>query len=148
MDTSMFRWFLSVGVRWYELRDPSANPSVYQQGTFAPDGNYRWMGSIAMDKAGDIALGCSVSSGSMHPAIRYTGRVPGDKLGAMESEASLIEGTGSQTRNLGRWGDYNSMSIDPVDDCTFRYTSRYLRSNGSFNWYTRIGSFKFSSSCQ
>src|SRR5882762_9629085 len=132
-----------VGVRWYEIQSPAANPVVFQSGTFAPDSSYRWMGSIAMDKAGDIALGYSVSSSSLHPAIRYTGRVPSDPLGTMETETSIIEGPGSQTGFLSRWGDYSSMSVDPVDDCTFWYSSEYLPSNGSFNWHTRIASFKF-----
>ncbi|MCU1314874.1 MAG: hypothetical protein JWN63_196, partial [Candidatus Acidoferrum typicum] len=132
-----------VGARWYEIQNPAANPVVFQSGTFAPDSNYRWMGSIAMDKAGDIALGYSVSSSSIHPAIRYTGRVPSDPLGTMETETSIIEGPGSQTGSLSRWGDYSSMSVDPVDDCTFWYSSEYLPSNGSFNWHTRIASFKF-----
>ena len=132
-----------VGVRWYEIQSPAANPVVFQSGTFAPDSSYRWMGSIAMDKAGNIALGYSVSSSSLHPAIRYTGRVPGDPLGTMETETSIIEGPGSQTNFLHRWGDYSSMSVDPVDDCTFWYSSEYLPSDGSFNWRTRIASFKF-----
>jgi hypothetical protein len=101
------------------------------------------MGSIAMDQAGDIALGYSASSSSIHPAIRYTGRVPSDPSGMMESEDSIIEGTGSQTSGLSRWGDYSSMGIDPVDDCTFWYTTEYIPTNGTFNWHTRIGSFKF-----
>jgi len=63
----------------------------------------------------------------------------------MESENSIIEGTGSQTNGLNRWGDYSSMSVDPADDCTFWYTNEYLTTNGSFNWKTRIGSFKFTS---
>jgi uncharacterized membrane protein len=133
----------SVGVRWYELRQNSAAAGfgVYQQGTFAPDSNYRWMGSIAMDKAGDIALGYSKSSGSIHPSIAYTLRTPSDALGTMEVETTIINGTGSQTGGLSRWGDYSSMSIDPVDDCTFWYTNEYLQSNGSFNWSTQIASF-------
>jgi fibronectin type 3 domain-containing protein len=135
----------SVGVRWYELRSLSSVPTVYQQGTYAPDSSYRWMGSIAMDKAGNIALGYSVSSASMYPAIRYTGRGPTDPLDTMGSETSIIEGGGSQLRGLSRWGDYSSMSIDPVDDCTFWYTSEYLQFNGSFNWSTRIASFEFPS---
>jgi hypothetical protein len=134
----------SVGVRWYEIQNPATNPVVFQQGTFAPDSNYRWMGSAAMDKSGDIALGYSVSSSSMHPAIRYTGRTPSDPLGTMEAETSIIEGSGSQTGGLTRWGDYSSMSVDPVDDCTFWYSSEYIPSNGSFNWRTRFASFKFS----
>jgi hypothetical protein len=135
----------SVGVRWYEIRNPGTTPTMYQQGTYAPDSNYRWMGSIAMDKAGNIALGYSVSSSSMYPAVRYTGRVPADALGTMEAESSIIEGTGSQTRSLSRWGDYSAISVDPVDDCTFWYTNQYLKSSGTFNWSTRIVSFRFPS---
>ncbi len=142
----------NTGIRWYELRTSGplsspclSYPCVYQQGTYAPDSNFRWMGSIAMDNVGNIALGYSVSGGAIHPAVRYTGRVPSDPLGTMEGETSIIEGTGSQTRNLNRWGDYSSMSIDPVDDCTFWYTNEYLQTNGTFNWSTRIASFKFAS---
>jgi hypothetical protein len=135
----------SVGVRWYELRNPNGTPTVFQQGTYAPDSNYRWMGSIAMDKAGDIALGYSVSSASLNPAIRYTGRVPTDALGALQAENVIFDGAGSQTGGLSRWGDYSAMTIDPVDDCTFFYTNEYQKANGSFNWSTRIASFKFPS---
>lgn len=133
----------SVGTRWYEIRSPNGTPTVFQQGTFAPDSTFRWMGSIAIDSAGDMALGYSASSSSVNPAVRYTGRVPSDPAGTMESETSIIEGLGSQTGGLSRWGDYSSISIDPVDDCTFWYTNEYLPANGSFNWSTRIGSFKF-----
>ena len=133
----------SVGARWYELRSPAATPTVYQQGTYAPDSSYRWMGSAAMDRNGDIGLGFSVSSGSIHPGIHYTARLAGDSLGTMtQGEGVVIDGTGSQTAGLARWGDYTSLSIDPSDDCTFWYTGEYLASNGSFNWHTRIGSFK------
>ena len=138
----------TVGVRWYELRAPVSATgafSVFQQGTFSPaDGIYRWMGSAAMDRAGDIALGYSASSTSIHPAIRYTGRTPSDPAGTMGTEASLIEGPGSQTGGLSRWGDYTALRIDPSDDCTFWYANEYLPANGSFNWTTFIGSFKFS----
>jgi hypothetical protein len=147
----------SVGVRWYEIRNPSScNPSpqspqycIYQQGTFAgvpPDANFRWMGSVAMDKVGDIAVGYSVSSSIINPSIRFTGRVPADPLNTLEGEMSITNGTGSQL-NVTNWGDYSSMSIDPVDDCTFWYTTEYLKTNGSYNWSTRIASFKFPS-CQ
>jgi len=131
-----------IAVRWYELRNPQS-PSVFQQGTYAPDSNNRWMGSIAMDRAGDIAVGYSVSSGFTFPSIRYTGRVPGDALGTLEGENSIIGGSGSQVGGLSRWGDYSAMAIDPMDDCTFWYTQEYLPFTGSFNWSTRIGSFKF-----
>jgi hypothetical protein len=134
------------GVRWYEIRNPAANaPTVYQQSTYAPDSNYRWMSSVAMDKQGNMALGYSVSSASIYPAIRYTGRLVSDPLSTMQAEASIIAGAGSQSgQHLSRWGDYSSMSIDPVDDCTFWYTNEYLASTGAFNWNTRIASFKFS----
>jgi hypothetical protein len=131
------------GIRWYELRNPNGTPTVFQQGTFSPDSNSRWMGSIAMDKVGDIAAGYGVSSSNIHPQIHYTGRIPVDPLGTMESEATIINGAGSQLSNLARWGDYSSMSVDPVDDCTFWYTTEYLQANGTFNWSTRIASFKF-----
>jgi hypothetical protein len=133
----------SVGVRWYQITNPNGTPTVAQQGTFAPDSNFRWMGSMAMDMAGDIAVGYSASSSSVHPAVRYSGRVPSDPAGALESEASIKEGGGSQTGGLSRWGDYSGMSIDPGDDCTFFYTTEYIPSDGSFNWATQIGSFKF-----
>jgi hypothetical protein len=131
------------GVRWYEIRNLSTTPTIFQQSTYAPDTSYRWMGSIATDKQGNMAMGYSVSSGSMHPSIRFTGRLAIDALNTMQAETSIIEGTGSQLRSLNRWGDYSSMSIDPVDDCTFWYTTEYLKANGTFNWSTRIASFKF-----
>ncbi|WP_194294260.1 hypothetical protein [Streptomyces sp. RB17] len=131
----------SVGVRWYELRMSGGNPTVYQQGTYAPDSTYRWMGSIAEDKVGNIALGYSQSSSSVHPSIRYTGRLAGDTLGTMtQGEVTAITGGGSQT-SYSRWGDYTSMSVDPTDDCTFWYTNEYIPANGNFNWHTRLASF-------
>ena len=132
------------GIRWYEIQNPGGTPQVFQQGTFAPDSNYRWMPSIAMDQMGDIAVGYSVSSSSMTPAIRYTGRAQSDPLNTMQSENSIFEGPAFQ-EGSNRWGDYSSMSIDPVDDCTFYYTNQYQPSNGSHNWHTRIASFKFPS---
>jgi hypothetical protein len=133
------------GIRWYEIRNPGAAPTLFQQSTFTPDTNYRWMGSIAMDRQGNMALGYSVSSGSIHPQIHYTGRLVSEALNTMETEAALIDGAGSQTKSLNRWGDYSAMTVDPSDDCTFWYTTEYIASNGTFNWSTRIGSFKFPS---
>jgi ASPM-SPD-2-Hydin domain-containing protein/HYDIN/CFA65/VesB family protein len=134
---------ISTGIRWYEFRNPNGTPTLFQQGTFAPDASTRWMGSIAMDQAGDIALGYSVSSGTIHPSIFITGRVPSDAAGTMQAETAIVTGTGSQTGGLTRWGDYSQMTVDPVDDCTFWYTQEYLKANGSFNWNTRIATFKF-----
>ena len=134
------------GVRWYEIRNPGAAVALYQASTFAPDTTYRWMGSIAQDKQGNMALGYSASSSTIHPAIRFTGRLVTAPLNTMQAETSIIEGTGSQIKdsyNLSRWGDYSAMTIDPVDDCTFWYTSEYLKTDGTFNWSTRVASFKF-----
>ena len=134
----------TVGMRWYELRSPNATPTVYQSGTYSPDATYRWMGSIAQDQSGDLAMGFSTSSSSVHPGISYTGRLSSDPLNSMsQGEASIIVGAGSQTGTLTRWGDYSAMTIDPADGCTFWYTSEYIPANGTFNWKTRIGSFKF-----
>jgi hypothetical protein len=137
----------SAGMRWYEIRNPGGTPTVYQQATYAPDSGYRWMGSIAMDQSGDVAMGFSISSSSLHPGIHYTGRLAGDALNTMgQGEASVIDGAGSQTsQSLSRWGDYSAMTVDPADGCTFWYTNEYIPSNGAFNWKTRIGAFKFAS---
>ncbi len=132
-----------VGVRWYELRLVGGTPSLYQQGTFSPDSNSRWMGSMSMDKMGNIAVGYSVSSKKAYPSIRYTGRLASDPSGTLETEVTATTGSGSQLQKLHRWGDYSSMSVDPSDDCTFWYTTQYLKTSGDFNWSTRIISFKF-----
>jgi hypothetical protein len=132
-----------TGIRWYEIRSPGTTPVVFQQGTFAPDSSFRWMGSAAMDHVGNIAVGFSVSSTTLNPAIRFTGRAPTDPLGTLGTELSIQAGTGSQLTGLSRWGDYSSISVDPVDDCTMWYTTEYLKANGTFNWSTRIANFKF-----
>ncbi|MGZ4789164.1 MAG: hypothetical protein ACXVZX_11660, partial [Terriglobales bacterium] len=131
------------GVRWYEIQNPSGTPVVAQQSTFAPDSNYRWMGSVAMDQAGDLALGYSVASSTVSPSIRFAGRVPTDPASTLEAEVSVVSGSGSQTGSLSRWGDYSAMQVDPVDDCTFWFTEQYMKTTGSFNWNTRIANFKF-----
>ncbi len=136
----------STAIRWYELRNASTTPTVYQQGTYAPDSNYRWMGSAAMDKTGGIGIGYNVSnSTNINPSIRYAGRGPADALGVLGAETALLTGPGVQTGNtLSRWGDYSTLSIDPVDGCTMVFTTEFIPSNGSFNWSTYIGSFKLS----
>jgi len=136
------------GVRWYEIRRPNTSPAVFQQGTLISGSTSLWMGSIAMDKVGDMALGFSESSKAIHPTVEFTGRTPSDPAGTMESVATIFAGKGSQTGGMAngsnRWGDYSGMSIDPVDDCTFWYVNQYIPSNGSFNFHTRIASLKFS----
>jgi len=140
-----------AGVRWYELRRTGGTYSLHQQGTYAPtDGVHRWMGSAAADKSGNIALGYSVVNGSnVFPGIRYTGRLADDPLGQMTlGEGTVINGTAAQTALNSRWGDYTSLNLDPVDDCTFWYVNEYYTvagaasaSNGN-GWQTRIASFK------
>jgi hypothetical protein len=133
-----------AGMRWYEIRNPSTTASIYQQGTYQPDTTWRWMGSVAMDRSGDIALGYSASSSTVYPSIRYTGRLSTDALGTLpQGEATLYAGTGFQS-GVNRWGDYSNMTVDPTDDCTFWYTQEY-NSSGGWSWATRIGSFKFAS---
>ncbi|MFL5431605.1 MAG: hypothetical protein ACJ79M_18450, partial [Myxococcales bacterium] len=132
----------STGVRWYELTASGATLTLAQQGTWAPDASFRWMGAAAMDKAGNIGLGYSVSSTAVKPGVHFTGRVAGDPAGTMtQGENIIFDGTGVQTANLSRWGDYSMLAVDPVDDCTFWFTSEYEPANGTFNWRTRIGSF-------
>ncbi len=133
-----------AGIRWYELRNTGgAGWGINQQSTFSPDATHRWMGSVAMNSAGDIGLGYSASSSTMFPALRYTGRLATDPLNSMtQGEGTLIAGTGAQTHTAARWGDYSMLSVDPVDDCTFWFTSEYVQTTGSASWRTRIGSFK------
>jgi len=148
-----------AGVRWYEVRRVGGTYSVYQQGTYSPDNVNRWMGSAAMDRDGNIAIGYSVVDGvSVYPGIRYTGRLAGDALGQMTlAEATIIDGTGVQTTTNSRWGDYTSLNVDPVDDCTFWYVNEYYQVSGlpvplpppplpppgtTAPWQTRIASFK------
>ena len=133
----------SAALRWYEVRNPGDAPTVYQQGTYAPDSSFRWMGSIAMDGNGNIALGYSKSSSSMYPSIGITGRLATDPLGTMGAEDLFTAGGGSQVGSGSRWGDYSTMSIDPVDDCTFWYTQEYYSETASFEFKTRIGAFRF-----
>ena len=142
------------GVRWMEITAPESNVpptslSIFQQGTYAPDGNWRWMGSLARDKMGDILVGYSESCGdscpggkAMYPSIFVAGRTPGDALGTLEPELLLVAGAGSQPDTANRWGDYSSMRIDQ-DGCTFWYTTEYYKVTQNFDWSTQIGSFSF-----
>ena len=133
-----------AGIRWFELqRALPGNWTLRQQDTYRPDNTSRWMGSIASDNQGNIALGFSASSATIHPQIRYAGRLATDPLGILSGEKHLFDGTGSQFRRTS-WGDYSDMTVDPVDDCTFYYTNEYYaKTGGGANWKTRIGYFKF-----
>src|SRR5215510_10839869 len=152
-----------AGARWYEIRRTNGTYSLYQQGTFAPnDGVHRWMGSVAQDKQGDMALGYSVVNGTnVFPGIRYTGRLAGDPLGQMTlGEGTIINGAGVQTTTNSRWGDYTDITVDPTDDSTFWYVNEYYQVSGlplptptpplpppgtTAPWQTRVGSFKLPS---
>jgi Abnormal spindle-like microcephaly-assoc'd, ASPM-SPD-2-Hydin len=133
------------GVRWYEIHNPETGPALYQSGTYEPDTQYRWMPAIAMDGNQDIAIGYTRSgtSAGQYPSLVYTGRTPVDPLGLLEAESTLKTGLGSQTGGGDRWGDYSSLTIDPVDDCTFWFTEEYLPQDGELNWNTAIGTFTF-----
>jgi hypothetical protein len=131
-----------TGLRWYEIRNPNGTPTIFQQSTFQPDANYRWLGSLAVNRDGDVAIGYSVSSTSMYPAIGTAGRVSFDPPNSFGlSEATFIQGTGSQNGGANRWGSYSSMTLDPQDGCTFWYTNEYYATTGA-NWQTRIGAFR------
>src|SRR6266568_1590472 len=136
-----------AGIRWAEIRDPGGAPAVFQEGTHGPgDGLYRWMGSLAVDKDGNMALGYSVSGTTLFPSIRYAGRLSGDPAGTLaQTETEMYAGTGSQTASFSRWGDYSAMSVDDTDGCTFWYTQEYYAATGSFDFHTRVGSFRFPS---
>ena len=134
-----------AGIRWYELRDNNDGNSwnIFQQGTFAPDADHRWMGSVSINKRGDIALGYSVSSANTFPSIRFTGRYATDPLDTMPvAESNVVSGGGFQQTVSHRWGDYSAMSVDPADDCTFWYTQEYYAASSDRGWQTRIASFK------
>ncbi len=136
-------------IRWYEFRNAgntTATPTIFQQSTYDPDTNFRWLGSTAMDKDGNIALGFSRSSATTFPSIYMTGRLATDTINTMGAEVLMTAGLGSQDSTGGnRWGDYSSLTLDPIDQCTFYYTNEYLKTTGAFNWSTRVASYRFPS---
>lgn len=134
----------TAAVRWYEIRTPQT-PTLFQAGTVQHPSISAWCPGIAMDKNGDIALGVSASSTTLDPSVAYLGRVPADAKNKMESAKIVVKGTGVQQNTSNRWGDYSAMQIDPADDCTFWFTTEYIKTTGSFRWSTRINSFKFNS---
>jgi uncharacterized repeat protein (TIGR01451 family) len=134
-----------AGIRWYELRRSGGSWSINQQSTFAPDTDHRWMGSIAMDRFGNTAMGYNVSSSATFPAIRIAGRLPTDPVNQMTETAIIEPGLGSETGTV-FFADYAQMNLDPLDDCTFWYTGTYQPANANnlqFSWATKIASFRF-----
>jgi hypothetical protein len=132
------------GVRWYEFRlDNDRNVRLYQQGTYAPDGNFRWMASAAIDAKGNIGIGYSFGGAGHFAGQRFAGRLSGDKAGVLTlNEIVLAEGEAAQTSTL-RWEDYTQTAIDPSDDKTIWYVGDYLKKNAK-NYSTRIGAFRLS----
>jgi hypothetical protein len=130
------------GVRWYEFRlDKQGDPTLYQQGTYAPERLYRWMPSIAMDKKGDIGIGYSFGGLPNFVGQRFAARQSGDPKGQLTlHETVLAKGEASQTNTL-RWEDYTTTAMDPSDDCTFWYVGDYLK-EGDSAYRTKIGSFR------
>jgi hypothetical protein len=138
-----------VAARWYEFQASSGSTSLTlnQSGQTPDDHEYRWMGSVAMDKAGNIALGYSRSSASRgdYPSLYLSGHTAGEPLNTTDTESLIFQGSGSQFNTGNRWGDYSSMALDGSDGCSFWYTTEYYPADGSFAWSTRIaGSIKFS----
>ncbi len=138
----------TTGIRWYELRRTTGNWYIHQQSTYAPDSSFRWMGSMAIDEAGNMALGYSVASANLFPSVRYAGRMAFDPLNQLTiAERTIIPGGGAQTgvwSSGGRWGDYSCMVADPSVPQTFWYTQEYYDSTSVSYWKTRIASFSFS----
>ena len=131
--------------RWFELKGlGGASGTINQESTYQPDTTWRWMGSVAMDGTGNLALGFSASSSAIHPQVHYATRAVTDPPSTLTAETDAFDGSGSQTDTSNRWGDYSAMTVDPVDDCTFWYTQEYYSTNSSFNWRTRVVNFKFS----
>jgi hypothetical protein len=130
------------GVRWYELRlDEQRDLTVHQQGTYAPDANYRWLPSPAMDRDGNILIGYSYGGPDAFPGQRVAARLNGDPLGLLTlREAVLVEGEDSQRSTL-RWQDYTQTAVDPSDDCTIWYVGDYLQ-QGAEHYSSRIGAWQ------
>jgi hypothetical protein len=154
VDPSTSRTNYQAGVRYFQLQkgSPGAPYALYDNATFSPDagnpatGLNRWLPSAAIDHEGNMAVSYSTSSTTVFPSIAYAGR-DFNALGGLTGEQTLFTGAGSQLGSANRWGDYQSMSVDPTDDCTFWTTNQYYSTSGQFDWRTRIGRFKFAT-CQ
>lgn len=130
------------GVRWYEFRlDAERDVRLYQQGTYAPGGDFRWMASPAMDRFGSIGIGYSFGGAPHFPGQRFAGRLAIDPRGQLTMrETVLVDGEAAQTTTL-RWQDYTQTAMDPADDCTVWYVGDYLKENAE-QYSTKIGAFR------
>jgi hypothetical protein len=137
----------AMAVRWYEFTAPSGSTTLTlaQSGETPDDGEYRWVGSVARDKFGDIALGYSRSSANAgdFPSIYVSGQTAGEARGTTDAEVLAWPGNGSQFASYSRWGDYSSMALDGADGCSFWYTTEYYPFDGVFQWYTHLVQVKF-----
>lgn len=133
---------MRAGIRWYEIRknNNAQDWVLHQQGTYAPDDEAsRWMGSIAQDNTGNIALGFSLSGKNLYPSLACTGQRMGDDLGKMTlQEKVLFEGTGNQI-GTNRFGDYSQMTVEPSTNGKFWFTGEFIGNNG---WKTGIASLE------
>jgi hypothetical protein len=136
------------GVRWYEFRvsGKARGLRLHQQGTYAPEGFYRWLPSPAMDRFGNIGIGYSFGGSPNFPGQRFAGRRASDPLGQLTlRETVLVEGEaadGSPGRpRAQRWEDYTQTAIDPRDDCTIWYVGDYVKKEAT-SYSTRIGAFR------
>jgi hypothetical protein len=147
---------LEAAPRWYELQNTGGGWSIADQGTYHPDSTDRWMASVGLDHDGNLGMVYSFSSDLLYPSVGFTGRLTTDPAGALETGRTLVAGNQSQEAldslgdEVGRWGDYASMTLDPSDDCTFYMAEEYFATGGETspvargrNWHTRIGSFFF-----
>jgi outer membrane protein assembly factor BamB len=139
-----------VSVKWYQFRNnvvgtgvgPTSAPVLVYDQRYAPDGTSRWMGSVAMDKRQNLGIGYNISNGTtVYPGIAINGRAAAD-AGALQGETVVQAGAGNNP-SASRWGDYSQTSVDPIDDCTFWYTSEYFPSSGDFNWATAFVKFRY-----
>ena len=132
-----------AGIRWYEFRNSPTGWTLYQEGTYSPTSENRWMSSISQDLAGNIAIAYSVASSTVYPSLRYTGRAAGDPLGQMTlQEQTIVNGSASNSSQ--RYGDYADMSLDPANNSTFWFTGEY---NANSTWSTRVVGFNLNDTC-
>jgi hypothetical protein len=138
------------GIRWYELRvDKARRVSLYQQGTYAPGGGFRWLGSPAIDRNGGIGIGYSFGGTPSFAGQRFAARLANDPLGQLTlAETVLAGGEGPEGAPVAgrenasqRWEDYTQTAVDPSDDCTIWYVGDYVKKDAA-SYSTRIGAFR------
>jgi hypothetical protein len=138
-----------AGLTWYDIAiTPAGGVELAQQGTVSDPASSFWIGSIAQDEAGDIALGFNSSGSALYPSLAITGHLSTDQAGTMSAPLYLAKGGGAQT-NTSKWGSHADMTVDPTNDCVFWFTGEYVKTakQRGFDWTTQISSFQFNA-CQ